>query len=440
MADSVFTPEQEARINDLLIEYLSQNGASIDAGVNVTELTGDALTDENLKKLTIPSILPNTNQWAYTSLQNMMAPIIHAISQLQTQDSQVQAALSNATSATTAANSGAQAANTAASAANTAATGAESVNATLAGTIFTVTNRNGQSTSINVSFDIYRTYPSVAAMNADAANVDEGRFVMIATVDPTSAENARMYVRNGASAAEAFSFICDLDQASSEAWADWLNNMKPVIQQAITNANTAATNANTKAQEAQTAANLADTKAGYAETQGLYAKQKGDEASLVDANLNGNILTINNRSGSSKSLNVKGEKGDKGEGIDYSTMTPAEKQELTEYVAEEIAQEGGYVLYPVDESSITPSTIFSKNSILSINGVIYRAKQDTNNLPFTFVIEGNRFVVQTVYGHTALVRSSDTVSNDWAIWADASNDIRFRELEDRVARLESILR
>lgn len=433
MADSVFTPEQEARINDLLIEYLSQNGASIDAGVNVTELTGDALTDENLKKLTIPSILPNTNQWAYTSLQNMMAPIIHAISQLQTQDTQVQAALSNATSATTAANSGAQAANTAASAANTAATGAESVNATLAGTIFTVTNRNGQSTSINVSFDIYRTYPSVAAMNADAANVDEGRFVMIATVDPTSAENARMYVRNGASAAEAFSFICDLDQASSEAWADWLNNMKPLIEQAIRDAVNAAALAVEKA-------GVADTSAQYADEQGDYAKQKGDEASLVDANLNGNILTINNRSGSSKSLNVKGEKGDKGEGIDYSTMTPAEKQELTEYVAEEIAQEGGYVLYPVDESSITPSTIFSKNSILSINGVIYRAKQDTNNLPFTFVIEGNRFVVQTVYGHTALVRSSDTVSNDWAIWADASNDIRFRELEDRVARLESILR
>ena len=81
MANSVFTPEQEARINDLLIEYLAQNGASIDVGINVTELTGDALSDENLKKLTIPSILPTSNQWVFTSLQNMMAPITHAINE-----------------------------------------------------------------------------------------------------------------------------------------------------------------------------------------------------------------------------------------------------------------------------------------------------------------------------------------------------------------------
>ena len=47
MASSVFTPEQEQRINELLVDYLAQNCANIDTGVNVTELTGDALTDEN---------------------------------------------------------------------------------------------------------------------------------------------------------------------------------------------------------------------------------------------------------------------------------------------------------------------------------------------------------------------------------------------------------
>ncbi len=124
MASSVFTPEQEQRINELLIDYLAQNGANIDTGVNVTELTGDALTDENLKKLTIPSILPNTNQWAYTSLQNMMAPIQHAIANLQTDDAQVQITIGNAQTATTAATAAAATANTAATGANTAATGA----------------------------------------------------------------------------------------------------------------------------------------------------------------------------------------------------------------------------------------------------------------------------------------------------------------------------
>ena len=122
MATSPFTPEQEARINDLLVEYLAENGASIDEGINVIELTGDALTDENLKKLTIPSILPDTKQWAYTSLQNMMVPIQHAISHLQTEDAQVQETISDAEDATSAANTAAQGANTAAGNANDKAT------------------------------------------------------------------------------------------------------------------------------------------------------------------------------------------------------------------------------------------------------------------------------------------------------------------------------
>lgn len=122
MATSPFTPEQEARIKDLLVEYLAENGASIDEGINVIELTGDALTDENLKKLTIPSILPDTKQWAYTSLQNMMVPITHAISHLQTEDAQVQETISDAEDATSAANTAAQGANTAAGNANEKAT------------------------------------------------------------------------------------------------------------------------------------------------------------------------------------------------------------------------------------------------------------------------------------------------------------------------------
>lgn len=108
--------------------------------------------------------------------------------------------------------------------------GAEKVNATLSGTIVTITDRDGVSISTNIGFEIYRTYTSVAAMNADVANVPEGKFVIIATTDPLSTDNAKLYCKNNQGG---FSFVSDLDQASSEAWADWLNNCKPQIEQAV---------------------------------------------------------------------------------------------------------------------------------------------------------------------------------------------------------------
>ena len=143
-----------------------------------------------------------------------------------------------------------------ATAAQGATAGAENVNAGIQGFTVTITDRNGVSRSVDIGFEIYRTYPSVAAMNADAANVPQGKFVIIATTDKTSEDNAKMYVKNSQGS---FTFLCDLDQASSAAWADWLNNMKPAIEQATTNANNAATNANNKATLAQTAADNANT-------------------------------------------------------------------------------------------------------------------------------------------------------------------------------------
>lgn len=35
---------------------------------------------------------------------------------------------------------------------------------------------------------------------------------------------------NAASSSEPFSFLCDLDQAATSAWADWFNNYKPTIE------------------------------------------------------------------------------------------------------------------------------------------------------------------------------------------------------------------
>jgi hypothetical protein len=114
-----------------------------------------------------------------------------------------------------------------------ALTGAGNVNAQLDGITVTITNRSGQSKSVDIGFDIYKTYTSVAAMNVDASNVPLGKFVIIATTDKTSEDNARMYIK---SSQGNFRFLCDLDQASAEAWADWLDTWKPAIESRLTQA------------------------------------------------------------------------------------------------------------------------------------------------------------------------------------------------------------
>ena len=232
-------------------------------------------------------------------------------------------------------------ANNAASAAEDATAGAENVNAGIQGFTVTITDRNGVSRSVDIGFDIYRTYASVAAMNADAANVQQGKFVIIATTDKTSEDNAKMYVKNSQGS---FSFLCDLDQASSAAWADWLNNMKPAIEQATTDANNAAALANDKASLANDKAGLANEKAAlanekatYANSQGDYAKAQGDYAK----DWNDHPPFIGD--GTTGDLNfwylydvttaryVKGAYA-KGDDLDYSTITPEEKQRLIDNI------------------------------------------------------------------------------------------------------------
>ena len=89
---------------------------------------------------------------------------------------------------------------------------AENVDASLSsdgGTvILTITNRQGTQTSKEVGFRIYKTYPSVAAMNADLANVEEGKFVMIAG-GTEDADTGKLFVRG----ASAFTYLCDLSGA-----------------------------------------------------------------------------------------------------------------------------------------------------------------------------------------------------------------------------------
>ena len=155
------------------------------------------------------------------------------------------------------------------SAAQAATTGAERVNAQLDGMTVTITNRQGVSKSTNIGFEVYRTYSSVAAMNADAANVPQGKFVIIATTDATDPDNAKLYAKNSQGG---FTFLSDLDQASSAAWADWLDNMKPQIESAISTADSdhtragqdhqTATQDHTTAQSDHTQATADHTQAG----------------------------------------------------------------------------------------------------------------------------------------------------------------------------------
>ena len=59
------------------------------------------------------------------------------------------------------------------------------------------------------SFSIYKTYASIAAMNADAANVPEGKFVLIASTE-SDPDNSKLYVKNDQGS---FTFLTDMSGA-----------------------------------------------------------------------------------------------------------------------------------------------------------------------------------------------------------------------------------
>lgn len=77
-------------------------------------------------------------------------------------------------------------------------------------------------------------------------------------------------------------------------------------------------------------------------------------------------------------------------------------------------------LYPVDVNTLTPSSTFVKNAVIGINGVLYRAKKATSNLPVTLTVQDGAFVIHTVNGKIAFVVSSSTLNADWEIFTDAS--------------------
>lgn len=97
----------------------------------------------------------------------------------------------------------------------------------------------------------------------------------------------------------------------------------------------------------------------------------------------------------------------------------------------------GAALYPVDISTLTPSSTFAKNNVIGINGVLYRAKVATSNLPITLVVQDGAFVTHTVNGVKAFVVSSFTLNSDWEVWMDAGMAYAYSSADARLSALEN---
>ena len=82
------------------------------------------------------------------------------------------------------------------------------------------------------AFSIFKTYASVELMNADAENVPEGSFVLIASGEEDP-DNAKLYVKT----ADAFSYLADLSGAQGiegPAGKDGVAGVTPVISVKVT--------------------------------------------------------------------------------------------------------------------------------------------------------------------------------------------------------------
>lgn len=95
-------------------------------------------------------------------------------------------------------------------------------------------------------------------------------------------------------------------------------------------------------------------------------------------------------------------------------------------------------LLPVNIATLTPSSTFVKNSVVGINGVLYRATQATGNLPCTMVTSGGSFVTNTVNGKTSFTVSDPTPNEGWEIWSDASIEYWIQQLNALIAAKASV--
>lgn len=101
----------------------------------------------------------------------------------------------------------------------------------------------------------------------------------------------------------------------------------------------------------------------------------------------------------------------------------------------QMAYEAGALL-PVDISTLTPASTFQKNAVVGINGVLYRAKRDTQNLPCTLTVQNGAFVVNIVNGKTAFTVTNPAPNEGWEIFTDASIEYWVSQLNARITALE----
>ena len=88
-------------------------------------------------------------------------------------------------------------------------------------------------------------------------------------------------------------------------------------------------------------------------------------------------------------------------------------------------------IIPIDIENMTPTMTFEKNSILGINGIMFRAVVDTDEFPVVLLVQDGHIVYdEDENGNKAFVVSDWTQSEDWEIWTDASIPRTLQQMTD----------
>ena len=88
-------------------------------------------------------------------------------------------------------------------------------------------------------------------------------------------------------------------------------------------------------------------------------------------------------------------------------------------------------IIPIDIDNMTPTMTFEKNSILGINGIMFRAVVDTDEFPVVLLVQDGHIVYdEDENGNKAFVVSDWTQSEDWEIWTDASIPRTLQQMTD----------
>ena len=105
----------------------------------------------------------------------------------------------------------------------------------------------------------------------------------------------------------------------------------------------------------------------------------------------------------------------------------------------ELSQNEAEHFHPVSISSLTPSSTFVKNSVIGINGVLYRSTQATNNLPVTLTVENGAFVTETINGKISFVVADETLNAGWERWTDAAIEYWVESINAALSNKQAII-